>query len=73
MKTEDHWVGMPEFKQEKKEPFSKIMFRFETEQDLKDFEKLIGQPLTAKTKSAWFPRLNRGKNSGLRYVNEDNN
>lgn len=49
------WVGMPEFVQEKQEPFSKIVVRFETEQDLKDFAELIGQKLTPKTKSIWFP------------------
>lgn len=50
-----HWVGMPEFVQEKKEEFAKIIFRFETEEDLIEFSKLIQQPLTPKTKSAWFP------------------
>lgn len=49
------WVGMPEFVQEKQEPFAKIIFRFETQKDLDDFAKLIGQKLTPKTKSAWFP------------------
>lgn len=52
---ENEWSGMPEFVQEKKEPYSKIIFRFENENDLKEFSKLIGQKLTKKTKSAWFP------------------
>lgn len=65
------WVGMPDFKQEKQEPFSKIIFRFETEEDLNDFSELIGQKLTPKTKSAWHPKLDRGKKSGLRYVDEE--
>jgi hypothetical protein len=50
-----HWKGMPEFVQEKKEPFAKIIFRFESEKDLNEFAKIIGQKLTKKTKSAWFP------------------
>lgn len=62
------WVGMPEFEQKKQEPYAKIVFRFETEKDLKDFEKLIGQPLTKKTKSAWHPKLERGINTGKRWV-----
>lgn len=49
------WVGMPEFIQEKVEPFSAIIIRFETEQDLLDFSEVIGQKLTAKTKSIWHP------------------
>ena len=52
---QEHWEGMPEFIQEKKEPFSKITIRFETEDDLNDFAKLIGQKLTPKTKSIWHP------------------
>jgi len=49
------WVGMPEFIQEKQDVYAKIIFRFENEEDLKEFSKLIGQKLTKKTKSAWFP------------------
>lgn len=49
------WKDMPEFVQDKKEPFAKIIIRFETEEDLRDFEKLVNQKLTKKTKSIWFP------------------
>lgn len=69
--VEKEWVGMPEFVQEKQRPFAKIIFRFETEKDLDEFSKLIGQKLTKKTKSAWFPQLIRGINSNKRYVDED--
>lgn len=51
----DHWDGMPEFVQEKQEPFAKIIVRFETEEDLQDFSDRIGQTLTPKTKSIWHP------------------
>jgi hypothetical protein len=51
----EHWQGMPEFVQDKQEPFACINMRFETEQDLKEFAKLINQTLTSKTKSIWFP------------------
>ena len=49
------WVGMPEFVQEKKEPFKTLTIRFESEADYEDFAKLIGQKLTPKTKSIWHP------------------
>ena len=49
------WVGMPEFVQEKKEPYKELIVRFETEQDYQDFQKVIEQRLTFKTKSIWFP------------------
>ena len=52
---ESEWEGMPEFVQERKNPHSKIIFRFESEEDLQAFANLIGQNLTSKTKSAWYP------------------
>ena len=51
----DLWDGMPEFVQEKQEPFAKVIFRFENDADLQAFAELIGQKLTAKTKSSWHP------------------
>ena len=49
------WRQMPEFVQEKQEPYAQITFRFESQEDLVEFSKLIGQKLTSKTKSAWYP------------------
>lgn len=65
------WVDMPEFTQEKQEPFSKIIVRFETEEDLNEFSELIGQKLTPKTKSIWHPKLIRGEHSHLVWVDEN--
>ena len=66
----DEWVDMPEFVQESKPPFAKIIFRFESQEDLDAFSKLIGQKLTPKTKSAWYPKLERGKNAAKRWIQE---
>ena len=51
----DLWQGMPDFFQEKQEPYAKIIFRFENEEDLNEFAEMIGQKLTSKTKSSWHP------------------
>lgn len=64
------WVDMPEFIQEKQEPYSKIIIRFANEEDLQEFAEMIGQKLTNKTKSIWHPKLVRGINSNKRYSNE---
>lgn len=48
------WIGMPEFKQDKVEPYKKLIVRFETKEDYEEFAKLIDQKLTEKTKSIWF-------------------
>lgn len=68
--AKEHWVGMPEFEQEKQRPYAKIIFRFASEEDLQEFAEMIGQKLTEKTKSAWHPKLVRGLNSNKRYVDE---
>ncbi len=54
-KWKEHWVGMPEFVQGKQKPYAQIIIRFEDEQALQDFAKLINQKLTKKTKSIWHP------------------
>lgn len=51
----EEWKDMPEFVQDKQEPYAKIIFRFDNEESLQDFAKIIGQKLTKKTKSCWFP------------------
>ena len=66
----NEWVDMPEFVQEDKPPFAKIIFRFDNQEDLDAFSKLIGQKLTPKTKSAWYPELERGKNAAKRWMQE---
>lgn len=66
----DEWKDMPEFVQEKQEPYAKLIVRFETKEDLEEFAKLINQKLTKKTKSIWHPELVRGIHSAKRYVDE---
>jgi hypothetical protein len=66
----EEWKDMPEFIQEKKEPYSKIIIRLKTKEDLDEFAELIDQKLTDKTKSIWHPKLERGIDSYKRYVDE---
>jgi hypothetical protein len=65
------WKDMPEFIQDKKEDcYSKITIRFENKNDLESFSELIKQKLTNKTKSIWFPQIQRGLNANKIYVDE---
>ncbi len=64
------WEGMPEFVQDKKEPFSKIIVRFETEENLKEFANKINQNLTPKTKSIWYPFKSHWGNGRMMWVDE---
>ena len=54
---EKEWVGMPEYVQERKEEYAKIIVRFRNEEDLQEFAKLVEQNLNIKTQSIWFPKL----------------
>jgi hypothetical protein len=66
----DEWKNMPEFVQEKQDPYAKLIIRFATQEDLEEFSKLINQKLTNKTKSIWHPELQKGIHSARRYVDE---
>ena len=62
---------MPEFKQVKNpEEFSKIVIRFRNEKDLKEFAEKIGQKLTPKTKSIWYPYKSHWKDTVQRWIDE---
>lgn len=100
MDISKHWVGMPEFIQERVEPYhiitcqigdQIIKLRFDCSEDLKIFGSRVGIPLskrdkflgclslewladkaeqsiTPKTKSLWYPKLDRGaERAGLYY------
>ena len=67
----EHWVGMPDFENEKNENHKKLVVNFRTQEDYDDFAILIGQKLTPKTRSIWFPVLIPGADSLWRYINED--
>jgi hypothetical protein len=64
------WQSMPEFTQEDTQPFKQMIVNFETEQDYRDFSKFMGQSMTFKTKSIWFPKYDREKPSNFLYINE---
>lgn len=68
---EEHWVGMPEFDQDDNPPYKKIFLNFRSEEDYKAFAKLIGQNLTEKTKSIWYPKLDIDDNMLKRWIEEE--
>jgi hypothetical protein len=53
--AQQHWLGMPDFEQTKKLPYAQIIVRIESAEQLAELSKRLEQPLTKKTKSAWFP------------------
>lgn len=68
--SKQEWKGMPEFIQTKQKPYSSIIVRFESKDDLDDFSKLINQKLTNRTKSIWYPFKSHWGNNNEIYVDE---
>lgn len=65
------WKGMPEFDQKDNPPYMKIYVNFRTEEDFNEFAKLIGQNLSEKSKSIWYPKLDRDANIMKRWIEEE--
>jgi hypothetical protein len=65
----EHWKDMPEFKQDDLTSYKSIIVHFENEADYKKFSSLIGQKLTYKTRSIWFPEAEIGRMDKM-YVDE---
>ena len=66
------WDDMPDFNQPQDEAHKLIKVRFRNEEDYREFAELIGQrSMTAKTKSIWYPVLDKKAHSLERYIDED--
>ena len=59
--AELEWTDMPEFNQDDLTPNRQLIISFKTEKDIQDFANLIGQNITEKTKSLWFPKVENEK------------
>lgn len=66
-----HWKGMPEFEQNENPSYKTLYVHFRNEEDYKEFAKLIEQNISEKTKSIWYPKLDKVKNSLMRWIEEE--
>lgn len=64
------WQGMPEFVQEDLSPYKTLQVHFASHEDMEKFSELIGQSLTIKTRSIWFPKAKIIKVCDKRYIDE---
>lgn len=62
-----HWDSMPEFFQDDKTGIRRIIVTFKTQADVQAFAKVIGQPLTEKTRSIWYPKAEIERLMDKRY------
>lgn len=65
------WEGMPEFNMGNTEPIQKITISFKNREDVRKFGELIGQRLSPRTDSIWFPKQECYiAPKSMRYVDE---
>lgn len=65
------WDDMPEFVQENNEAYAVINVRIRCEEDLRKFASLVEQPsISHKTKSIWYPVMERNTPSLYRWIDE---
>jgi hypothetical protein len=67
----NEWKDMPEFVQEDLTSYRKIVVHFRNDEDVKKFAELIGQKITQKKPSLWFPEMLPRRYAHLRYVDND--
>jgi hypothetical protein len=66
---EAHWQGMPEFEQDDLTAAHSVKVHFGSLEDLQAFAELVGQKLTEKTRSIWYPEAQKIDMTDI-YVNE---
>ena len=67
---EKEWKDMPEYIQDDLTSFRKIVVHFRNQADVKQFTELIGQHITPKHLSIWFPQWEPRRYADKRYVDE---
>ena len=67
---EKEWKDMPEFIQEDLSSYRKIIVHFRNDEDVKKFSELVGQYISPKQPSLWYPQLDIMRYAHLRYVDE---
>lgn len=63
----DHWRGMPEFVMEDKSPHRQIIISFPDAAAVREFSDMIGQNITERTRSLWYPVQDREGIADKRY------
>ncbi len=65
---EQQWIGMPDFEMENLQSWQSIIVHFANIEDREAFSKLIGQPVSHKTRALWHPQAEIGRFAGKSWV-----
>lgn len=69
-KWQAEWHDMPEFSQEDLTSDRKLVVHFRSADDVAEFSKLIGQRITAKQQSIWYPEREIRHRAKKRYIGD---
>jgi hypothetical protein len=69
--AENEWRGMPEFHQPDNTAFRQIIVSFDNQEGVDAFAAAIGQSLTPKTKSVWYPPRDKNNVVDLFWIGKD--
>lgn len=64
------WIDMPEFEMENQESYRRLFVHFRNEEDVQRFAELLGQKITLKQKSLWFPEMQPRRYGDKLYIDE---
>lgn len=65
------WTGMPEFEHEDLTSVQRIVMHFKSHEDAVRFGELVGQKVSEKTRSMWYPRAEIGTIADKFYGDEN--
>lgn len=65
---EDEWKDMPEFISNEMRSVRQIVVHFRNQEDVDAFAELLGQRITPKQMSLWFPEMKRRIGSDKKYI-----
>lgn len=66
----DEWKDMPEFVQNDT-IYQRIAVNFKSKEDVEAFAKLLGQDVTEKTRSMWYPEIERAELKTFKCVSNE--
>lgn len=66
-----HWQGMPEFQQQDLKPVKSVTVHLRSLKDITDLSTVLGQKVTADTKSLWYPKQDRETLTDKEWVDGD--
>lgn len=65
------WWGMPKWEQGDTEPMRQIIVSFSNEQDVEEFCKSLNVEITNKTRSFWWPPIDREMPSNFIWLSDN--